>query len=266
MSAKDTDTLLTRDSVPTEVDFYAPKSTGIHKFEFFYGRDLLYTQGFYPIWTSFDIGIINLAKNGSPLTLIEHGWDRNRERGRLLFDSMDASFKRFATIDLQGGKKRHWLNKAIDRIFEDLDLVGIWELHPQFVEYFRDGDGAERGAFWYIYCLRRPMSSGEFVSLLMEHCYKFRNLLDKGIPEPETLQCENIVTHPDVETFVFKDFMSARLCVSTSSPLISQKIIEFSRQADVVAESKLGDVCLVSVDYLTERCRFLIQKPGKNRK
>lgn len=259
-------TLLTRNSVPTEVGFYTPKNTGVHKFEFFYGRDLLYAQGFFPVWTAFDIDIIKLAKNSSPLTLIEHGWDQNKERGRLLFGSMDANFKRFATLDLQEGKRRHWFSKAMFRMFKEPDLVGVWELHPLFAEYFLDGDGLGRGAFWYTYCLSRLIPPVEFITLLIEYSYKFRRLLDQCVFDLEALQGDNIVVHPDVETFVFKDFMSARLCVSTSSPLISQKIIELSRQAGVVVESKQGDICLVSTDYLDERCGFVIREPEKDKK
>jgi uncharacterized membrane protein YdfJ with MMPL/SSD domain len=99
-----------------------------------------------------------------------------------------------------------------------------------------------------------------------EYSYKFRRLLDQGVFDLDALQEDNIVVHPDVKTFVFKDFMSARLCVSTFSPLISQKIIELSRQAGIVVESKQGDICLVSIDYLEERCRFVIREPGKDRK
>jgi len=264
MSAKDSS--LTRDSVPAEAGFYTPKNTGIHKFEFLYGRDLLYAKGFFPVWTAFDIDIIKLTKNSSPLTLIEHGWDQNKERGRLLFSSMDANFKRFATLDLQEGKRRHWFSKAMLRMFKEPDLVGIWELHPLFAEYFLDGDGLGRGAFWYIYCLRRSMPPVEFIPLVMEYSYSFRRLLDQGIFDLEALQGDNIVVHPDLKAFVFKDFMSARLCVSTSSPMISQKIIELSRQAGVVVENKQGDISLVSIDYLEERCHFVIREPGKDRK
>jgi len=257
MSVKNT--LLTKNSVPAEVDFYMPKNTEIHKFQFFYGRHLLYAGGFSPVWTAFDVNIIKLTREVSPLTLIEHGWDKNKERRRLLFDSMDANFKRFATIDLQKGKRQHWLNKVLLRVFEDPDIVGIWELHTRFAEYFLEGDGFGRGAFWYIYCLRRLVSPEEFISLLMEYCYKFRKLLDDGIFDYTALQGDNIVVHPDVETFVFKDFTSARLCVSTSSPAVSQKMIEFSRQAGVIVESKQGDINLDSIEHLSERCRFLVR-------
>lgn len=259
-------TMLTRSSVPTEVGFYTPKNIGVHKFEFFYGRDLLYTQGFFPVWTAFDIDIIKLAKNISPLTLIEHGWDQSKERGSLLFGSMDATFKRFATLDLQQGKRRHWFSEALLRMFKEPDVVGVWELHPLFAEYFLNGDGLGRGAFWYIYCLSRSMPPDEFITLLLEYSYKFRRLLDQGVFDLEALQGDNIVVHPDVKTFIFKDFMSARLCVATSSPLISQKIIEHSRQAGVVVESKQGDICLVSIDYLEERSRFIIRESRKDMK
>jgi len=257
--------LLTKSSVPESVDFYIPKNTGIHKFEFFYGRQLLYSQGFYPVWTKFDLDIIKIANNDSPLTLIEHGLDEHKLYGLSLFDSMDASFKRFATIDLQEDKKRHWFKKILLRILETPALVGIWEAHTSLARYLLEGDGFERGAFWYIYFLRRPMSPDEFIPLLMEYAYKFRKLLDSGIFDPEALQGENIVVNPDVESFIFKDFTAARLCVSTSSTSVSQKIIKLSRQAGVVIEHKLGDVSLTSVDHLTERAGFVIYESNNDR-
>lgn len=259
------DTLLTKNSIPSEVEVYMRKDTGIHKFQYLYGRHLLYASRTIPVWTAFDAKIVKLATGNSSLALIEHGWDRNKERHRLLFDSMDDSFKRFAVIDLQEGKKRHWFSRVLLRILKEPDdIVGIWELNSLFfVEYFLEGDGVGRGAFWYVYCLRRSMPPDEFIPLLMEYSYKFRRLLDQGIFDPEALQGDNIVAHPDVETFIFKDFTSARLCVSTSGKTVSQKIFDLSRQTGIAMESKPGDIDLTSLNHLFECSCFRIYKPWR---
>lgn len=251
--------LITKNSIPSEVEFYAPKATGIEKFQFFYTRDFLYHGRWFPVWTNFDIQIIEIAVGSSPLAIIEHGWDRNRERGRLLFDSMDKNFERFGVIDLIESKKRPWYVQIFHKILQDPNTVGLWKLTPAFRKYFLEGDGIERGSWWYIYVLRRPMPPDEFISLLEDYIYKYVRT-EGGLFDPNKPLPDNIVVTPDVESFIFKDFSSARLCVSTSNTLIAQKIAEFSMQSGITIQHKIGDIDLSAIDHINTWGRFTIRK------
>lgn len=254
--------IIKNDSIPSEVEVYAPKKTGIYKFQFSYSKDLLLKSNFIPVWTNFDIDIVMLLIKEASMTLIEHSWDVNKVRYKFLFDSMNEHFKKFAILDLYENdyKKQNFLSKLLARFFHSEVKVGIWELNSSFANYFTEGDGVHRGSFWYLYCLKNSMSANEFIPLLHEFCYKYRKLLDQGVYDPTSLRCDDIVTHPDVESFIFKDFSSARLNISTSKESMAKNITEIAMQNSVIVKNKVGDISLTSCDHLSERIGMRINR------
>lgn len=242
-------------SVPSLVEVYHPGKTGIHKFQCFYGQNLLHAQGFHPVWTGFDLDIVGLVTAGSPVVLVEHGYDGG------LFDSLNARFAPFAVIDPDESRRRTRLQRWLARRFGAQHTIGIWEAkYPALVEYFAAGDGVGRGAFWYLYALRCPVTSGELVPLIHEYGLKYRKLLDAGTYDPSALRGEDIVVHPSVTSFVFKDFTSARLGVSTSAATVADKIVDTCRNAAVAMEHRMGDVSLTCCSHLSERAGFRITR------